>query len=185
MSLNVFKTQLLRYMQTEPETSDDFAEYLTSQYDAAVKRGYDTLNLVPIQTGNTNTMEAVLKALFKKNNTILSGVLTIADYGPAFQSYWTGAQGALFPLPVIPAPGSFQNIVSNTHIIVNPGVWSAVIPTPPTTSPTAWIDALTLGIITHLPTIQGLIVTTSLYPTAPAPTPAPGIINWTGYSIPG
>ena len=70
MSLNVFKTQLLRYMQTEPETSDDFAEFLTAQYDAAVKRGYDTLNLVPIQTGNTNTMEAVLKALFKKNNTI-------------------------------------------------------------------------------------------------------------------
>ena len=83
------------------------------------------------------------------------------------------------------APGSFQNIVSNTHIIVNPGTWSSSIPTPPTTSPTAWIDPLTLGIITHLPTIQGLIVTTSLYPTAPTPTPAPGIINWTGYSIPG
>ena len=33
-------------------------------------------------------------------------------------------------------PGSFQNIVSNTHIIVNPGTWSSSIPTPPTTSPT-------------------------------------------------
>ena len=59
MSLNVFKTQLLRYMQTEPETSDDFAEYLTSQYDAAVKRGYDTLNLVPIQTGSHAGLRAV------------------------------------------------------------------------------------------------------------------------------
>ena len=49
----------LRYMQTEPETSDDFAEYLTSQYDAVLKRGYDTLNLVPIQTGNTGTMGSI------------------------------------------------------------------------------------------------------------------------------
>ena len=48
---------LLDILQTEPETSDDFTEYLTSQYDA-VKRGYDTLNLVPIQTGNISTMES-------------------------------------------------------------------------------------------------------------------------------
>ena len=48
MSLNVFKTQLLRYMQTEPETSDDF-EYI--QYDV-IKRGYDT-QLSTDTDGNT------------------------------------------------------------------------------------------------------------------------------------
>ena len=185
MSLSVFKANVLRFMQSEPDTSDEFAEHLTREYDAAVKRGYDTLNLVPLQTGNTQVMETLLKALFKINMTVQSGVLTLADYGPAFQAYWTGAQGGLFPLPAIPAPGSFQNIATNTHLIVNPGVWSATLPLPATYSPTQFVDALELGIITHLPTVQGLIVTTSLYPTAPAPTPAPGIISCVGYSIPG
>ena len=50
MSLNLFKSNLIRYMSTEPDSSDDFAEYLTSQYDGAVKRGTDLLNAVPLQT---------------------------------------------------------------------------------------------------------------------------------------
>ena len=34
----------------------------------------------------------------------------------------------------------------------------------------------------HLTTITGIITTTSLYP--PLGTPGPGIINWTGYTVP-
>ena len=67
MSLSVFKANVLRFMQSEPDTSDEFAEHLTREYDAAVKRGYDTLNLVPLQTGNTQVMETLLNALFKIN----------------------------------------------------------------------------------------------------------------------
>jgi hypothetical protein len=38
--------------------------------------------------------------------------------------------------------------------------------------------------IVHLFSIGGFIQTTSLYPGAPSPVPAPGIIAWTGYLIP-
>ena len=184
MSLNLFKSNLIQYMQTEPASLDDFAEYLANSYDSAVKRGYDILNLVPLQTGNKDVMEHLLKTILKKNLSLKSGQTNIGDFGPAFQAYWMGAQGGLFPLPAIPAPGTMQNISINTHLIINPGQWSASVPTPPTLG-YSWVDALILGITTHLSTVQGLIVTTSLYPTAPAPTPGPGIINWTGYTIPG
>ena len=64
-----------------------------------------------------------------------------------------------------------QNIASNTHIIVNAGNWSTSFPTPPTNSISQFVDILTLGIQTHLTTVQGMIITTSLYPTALTPTP--------------
>ena len=34
----------------------------------------------------------------------------------------------------------------------------------------------------HLTTVTGIITTTSLYP--PLGTPGPGIVNWTGYTVP-
>ena len=185
MSLSTFKSNLIRFMESEPQSSDDFAKTLTREYDLAVKRGGDLLNSVPLQKGNTEGMETILKLFLKSNMSKQSGVLDIQDWGFSFLTYWMPAQGALFPVPAIPAPGTIQNISSNTHILVNPGNWSTSFPTPPTNSISQFVDILTLGIQTHLTTVQGMIITTSLYPTAPAPTPGPGIINWTGYVIPG
>jgi hypothetical protein len=36
----------------------------------------------------------------------------------------------------------------------------------------------------HLFTLQGMFMTTSLYPSVPSPIPAPGVANWVGYLIP-
>jgi len=185
MSLNLFKSNLIRYMSTEPDSSDDFAEYLTSQYDGAVKRGTDLLNAVPLQTGNTATMELILKGFFRMNNFKQSGTLNIQDWGPAFKAYWLGAQGGLFPPPAIPADGTIQNISSQVHLIINPGQWSTNITTPPTNSVKSFVDVLALAIVAHLMTVEGIIITTSLYPTAPTPLPWPGVRTWKGYQIPG
>lgn len=184
MSLSTFKSNLIRYMSTEPESIDDFAKTLTREYDGAVKRGFDTLNSVPLQKGNTEGMETILKFYLKGNMYKKSGVLNIQEWGPAFITYWMPSQGALFPVPVIPAPGTMQNIASVSHLIVSPGVWSTAFPLPPTDSISNFVDILSLAIINHLTTIQGLIITNSLYPTAPTPIPGPGIIQWVGYTIP-
>ena len=185
MSFSVFKANLIRFMETEPQSLDDFASKIVTEYDAAVKRGTDLLNAVPIQKGNTEAMKSVLVGILTGNSAMQSGQTDIGKYGPAFQAYWTGAVGALFPPPAIPAPGTMQNIASTQHIIVNPGSWSLKIPTPPTLSTKTFVDLLALGAQVHLTTVQGLIITNSLYPTAPAPTPGPGVVNWTGYNIPG
>ena len=36
----------------------------------------------------------------------------------------------------------------------------------------------------HLFTLQGMFMTTSLYPSVPSPIPAPGVANWVAYMIP-
>ena len=68
MSLSVFKQNLIQYMDAKPSKSDDFAEFLVREYDLLIKSGFDMLNQVPIQTGNTKTMESLLKAFLTMNN---------------------------------------------------------------------------------------------------------------------
>jgi hypothetical protein len=46
------------------------------------------------------------------------------------------------------------------------------------------VNMFVLAAIVHLFSIGGIIQTTSLYPSAPSPVPAPGVIPWTGYLIP-
>lgn len=51
----------------------------------------------------------------------------------------------------------------------------------PTKNTSLIVDDFISAAIQHLTTVSGIITTTSLYP--PASTPAPGIIQWTGYNI--
>lgn len=51
----------------------------------------------------------------------------------------------------------------------------------PTDNSELFLDQLIASIQTHLPTIEGIYITTSLYP--PAMTPGPGIVKWKGYTI--
>ena len=184
MSVSLFKKNVIQYMDAKPSSSDDFAEFLVREYDALIKSGFDMIYQVPIQTGNTQTMETLLKVFLRMNNYKKEGQLTIGDWGVAFKAYWIASQGALFPLPVLPAPGTLENIQTMTHIIINPGEWSVELPTPPVLKTETFVDILVLGIQSHLMTVQGLIVTNSMYPTVPTPSSLPAIINWTGYSVP-
>ena len=52
----------------------------------------------------------------------------------------------------------------------------------PTDNSEVFLDQLISSIQSHLPTIEGIYLTLSLYP--PAMTPAPGVVKWTGYTIP-
>jgi GH24 family phage-related lysozyme (muramidase) len=52
----------------------------------------------------------------------------------------------------------------------------------PTNNTSLIIDEFIQHATAHLTTVSGIVNTLSIYP--PLPTPAPGIINWTGYTIP-
>jgi hypothetical protein len=52
--------------------------------------------------------------------------------GPGVIAYWTGAQLNQYPIPKIPAVGSTQNISVTSNVVINPGIWSPFIPSPPT-----------------------------------------------------
>ena len=113
MSLEVFKQNMLSYMQNQNgiKSYEDFAKKLTQEYDAACKRGFDTVNGIVVSKGNTELMETILKGVLASALQQPSGEHPIiTNLGKAFVGYWTGAQMSLSPPPIIPSPGAVLNI---------------------------------------------------------------------------
>ena len=166
------------------DTYQDFAKKLTMEYDMCMRRGYQSINNVIIQKGNTELMETMIIlacniALQKQEG--LHGVIN--DIGKAVVGYWTGATLNNFPPPVIPAVGSFQNLLTVSAMVTNPGKFPDMGKQVPTTDSGVFLDMLILAMTIHLTTVTGMYMTTSLYPGVPV-TIAPGILLWTGYNVP-
>lgn len=186
MSWSLFKSNILRQTQNGMDNIDDVASIWANEYDSCIKRGYDLLNLVPIQVGQKSILESLFKvALLTGGSSTSPSFSLVNEFGKGVVAYWSGATMKNFPIPLIPAPGSIQNISVISNIVINPGTWTPLPPIPPNNTASLIIDQFIVGATTHLLTVAGLVSTTSLYPAAPSPIPGPGIINWTGYTIPG
>jgi hypothetical protein len=189
MSWSLFKKNILRKTNPikNPSLSiDTVATIWADEYDAVVKRGKDLLNLESIQTGNKDLAKAffqiaLLKGLATPPGTDFS---LVNEFGNGVKGYWMGAQMNPFPIPLIPAPGTIQNIVVNSNIATNPGTWPMYPPLKPATKQVIMVNMFILAATVHLFSVGGIIQTTSLYPSAPSPVPAPAVISWTAYLIP-
>lgn len=187
MSLQTFKSNMIRFMQNQEgiESSDDFVDKFVNEYDLMVKRGFQTINNIPVQTGNTETMKTLAKLACQTAISVQSGNHTfIDDLGKSIVGYWTGTTLVIGIPPVIPAVGAIQNISSTSATVINPGQWSPIGPTPPINDSDIFLNTLLAGIQSHLPTIQFLYNTISLYPSVPPTPPAPGVLTSNGYTIP-
>lgn len=187
MSWSIFKSNVLRKTNTDNNNSvDEVAKIWAEEYDAAIKRGKDLVNLESIQTGNKSIMETLFKVALLNGLSAQPGqpFSLVSEFGNGVKAYWTGAQMSPFPIPLIPAPGSIQNIAVNSNIVTNPGTWPPQPPILPNDNPGLMVDQFILAATIHLSTISGIINTTSLYPAVPTPTPAPGVIPWVGYLVP-
>ena len=189
MSWSLFKRNVLR--KTNPNTNPSLtvpqvAKVWANEYDAAVKRGKDFINLESIRTGNKQIMESLFQvALLKGLATPPGQDFSLPnEFGNGVKAYWAGAQMNPFPIPLIPAPGTIQNIAVNSNIVSNIGVWPMYPPIKPARRQEIMVNMFVLAAIVHLFSIGGFIQTTSLYPSAPSPVPGPAIIVWTGYLIP-
>ena len=126
MSLDIFKQNMLSYMQNQRGIGsyEDYAKKLTQEYDAACKRGFETINGIKIQQGNTELMESMVTSALATALQQGSGEHPIiTNLGPAFLGYWTGAKMSLSPPPIIPAVGAVANVLQVNNFITNPGVW--------------------------------------------------------------
>jgi repressor of nif and glnA expression len=68
MSWETFKQNILR-VANNPQSINDIdivAKTYATEYDAAVKRGGDTVNSVPIKKGNFSAMEQIFKSALQK-----------------------------------------------------------------------------------------------------------------------
>ena len=189
MSWSLFKLNVLRKTNPTGNPSlsiDQVATIWSDEYDAAIKRGKDFINLESIQKGNKELMKslfliALLKGLATPPGTNFS---LVNEFGNGVKAYWIGAQMSPFPIPLIPAPGSIQNIVVNSNIAINPGTWPIYPPLKPAKKQEIMINMFILAAVIHLFSVGGIIQTTSLYPAVPSPIPSPGVIPWTGYLVP-
>lgn len=107
MSYDIFKQNMLTFMRNQPNiaSKEQFAKKLVQEYDSLIKRGFDTLNGIPLQQGNTALMEDVLNGVLNTAFQQSSGEhAIITNMGRAFQAYWTpsssvgGLLGAILEL---------------------------------------------------------------------------------------
>jgi hypothetical protein len=165
---------------------NEVATIWAEEYDACVKRGKDFINFESVQTGNLELMKTLFRVALLKGLTTPPGVdfSLVNEFGNGVKAYWVGAQMRPFPIPLIPAPGSIQNIAVNSNVVINVGTWPLYPPLKPARKQEMMVNMFILAAVIHLFSIGGIIQTTSLYPSAPSPIPAPGVISWTGYLIP-
>jgi len=188
MSLGAFKQNMKRYMMNQKgiDSYEDFAEFLTFQYDTLIRSGFQTVNNIPLMSAQKDTMEMMVKVALFTALQKKEGTHTIIDeIGKAILSYWLGAKTLIGIPPVIPAVGAIQNLTTQDGICLTPGTWSPMGPQFPTSNEDIFVDMLAIGIQAHLPTLSGFYTTLSLYPSVPSPIPAPGTVPWTGWTVPG
>lgn len=188
MSFKLFKVNMLLYMNNPVGVVayPQFAAKLAMEYDMCMRRGGQLINKNPVATGNIPLMVTMMNVAH--TTALTKGTpakhALLKDVGNAVKGYWTGATLLPFPTPIIPAPGSIQNLIANSALVTNPGTWPNVPFEIPTSSCLSFLDMMTLFMQIHLFSIQGLYMTTSMYPSAPSPIPGPGVLQWVGYSIP-
>ena len=188
MSWNLFKVNMLLYMNNPIGivTPVQFATKLATEYDSCMRRGGQLIGKNAIMVGNLPLMLSLITVgQFKAITKTQPGKHDfLADIGKAVEGYWTGATLMPFPIYPIPAPGSIQNLIINSAMVTNPGKWPKVPFEIPTKSSLTFLESFVMFAKIHLFTLQGMFMTTSLYPSVPSPIPAPGVANWVGYTIP-
>jgi len=137
MSWEIFKQNILR-MSNNPSGIPDIdtvARTYAREYDAAVRRGFDTMNKATLKTGNVQVMELFFKLALQKGLTSREPYDLVGEMGKGVIAYWQGATLNEFPIPLIPAPGAVANVGVNSNIVTNPGVWAPVMKLPSTELP--------------------------------------------------
>lgn len=134
MSWQTFKDNILK-LSNNPESINDIdlvAKTYATEYDAAIKRGKDSLHQISLQKGNVDAMTQLFKAALQKGQTSTAPYDLVGEMGKGVIAYWSGATMNNYPTPTIPAPGSTSNVSVVSNMVVNPGQWA-----PPVSSPAA------------------------------------------------
>ena len=183
MSWVTFKQNIVR-LSENPQAIGDIdlvAKTYAEEYDACIKRGMDVISMASVKKGNVEMMKTLFKFALQQGQLSTVAYDLVGAMGGGVIAYWSSATLNEFPIPIIPAPGTIQNIGVYYNMVMTPGVWKPAFLIPPTTIPQTLVDIFIFYAQTHLATVTGFIITNSLYP--PYATPGPAILNWTGYFI--
>jgi hypothetical protein len=131
MSWQIFKDNILRYANNPDaiQDIDTIAKVYATEYDAAIKRGGDTLNKIAVKKGNVDAMTQIFKAALQKGLSSTADYDLVGEMGNGVLAYWGGAILNEFPIPTIPAPGSTVNVSIVSNLVNNVGTWQPPLST--------------------------------------------------------
>lgn len=140
MSWQLFKDNVSRVINN-PESIPDIdtvANILATEYDAAIKRGYDSTNGISVQSGDVESMKTFFKTALLKGQSSTTPYDLVGELGTGVIQYWTKAVLNNFakppfpPIPITPAVGTTANIAITSATATIPGVWAPPVVIPPT-----------------------------------------------------
>lgn len=129
MSWEIFRSNILRYAN-DPNTLKDVdtvAKLWATEYDRAIKSGFDTIHFIKLKKGNVDIMEQLIKVALLKGQSSTAPYDLVGEMGNAVKAYWAGAIMNEAPIPTIPAPGAVSNVSVVSNIVTNPGTWTPVV----------------------------------------------------------
>ena len=132
MSWELFRQNVLR-VANAPENINNIdlvAETYAREYDAAVKRGGDTISKIPLTKGNVDSMKQFFKMALEKGLSSKANYDLVGEMGAGVISYWTMGTMANVPPPFVSTTqimgGAIANIIVAQNIITNPGKWGVI-----------------------------------------------------------
>lgn len=167
MSLQLFKDNLTKFLNAASENrgiedAEELAAFISLQYDLLIKSGFQTVNQVPIVSGNTLLLTSTIYTVLNitKESTKLPSDI-VGDIAKCLPNYWIGAslpslseQPFIQPTPLLPAPPLATNIVTISTFVSNTGIVPEAPPLPPSNSPSPLVESLGAVILTHLTTLE-------------------------------
>jgi hypothetical protein len=125
MSWEVFKQNILR-VSDSPESinsTDMIADLYAKEYDAAIKRGFDSTHKVTLKSGNVELMKKLFKLALDKGLTQTDEYDLVGAMGDGVLAYWAGAVMNNIPVPIEPAKGATSNVSVTSNLVVSNGKW--------------------------------------------------------------
>jgi hypothetical protein len=130
MSWQQFKDNVLKQVSEGVADTDTVASIYATEYDSAIKRGYDKINKISIETGNVATMKQLFKSALEKGLQSTEPYDLIGEMGKGVQAYWSGAIMKTGPaIPITLPPTATANLKAVTNIVTNIGQWTAAVDT--------------------------------------------------------
>lgn len=91
MSWEIFKQNIVRISNNPSGIPDidTIARAYATEYDSAIKRGFDTVNGIALQQGDVATMEKLFKLALKKGLSATGPYDLVGEMGKGVIAYWS------------------------------------------------------------------------------------------------
>jgi hypothetical protein len=103
------------------------ADLYAKEYDAAIKRGFDSTHKISIKKGNVEMMRTMFKLALDKGLTQTGEYDLVGAMGDGVLAYWAGAVMQQIPIPTIPATGATSNIAVTSNLVLSNGFWRRAV----------------------------------------------------------